>query len=89
MNVRAQGPSGTGAALNARCFRVRFPLPSGSCTGRGETCNVKMKSSVLSVLTIVMCAVFSTELTVATERNKNVTGKFWLADFFFPPLFVV
>ncbi|XP_059915916.1 WAP four-disulfide core domain protein 18-like isoform X3 [Gadus macrocephalus] len=36
---------------------------------------MKMKSSVLSVLTIVMCAFFSTEFSFATETKENVTGK--------------
>ena len=97
MNLRAQGPSGPWRCpqcmLKCRVRPTRSHCPVGAVLvvlkRVSLDLHMKMKSSVLSVLTIVMCAFFSTEFSVATETKENVTGKFCLAVFIYILFFVV
>uniref|UniRef100_A0A8C5ADD4 WAP domain-containing protein n=2 Tax=Gadus TaxID=8048 RepID=A0A8C5ADD4_GADMO len=81
MNLRAQGPSGPWRCpqcmLKCRVRPTRSHCPVGAVLvvlkRVSLDLHMKMKSSVLSVLTIVMCAFFSTEFSVATETKENVT----------------
>ncbi|CAL8254256.1 unnamed protein product, partial [Arctogadus glacialis] len=63
--------------LQCRVRPTRFHCPVGAVLvvlkRVSLDLHMKMKSSVLSVLTIVMCAFFSTEFSVATDAKKNVT----------------